>query len=97
MDFELVRALTHEVLRTMLLRFTQGQNRGQAAADMQLVNITNQVERSAIQSNHIAAGTDLSNSERSFVTQALWELVVQGVLIPANADGGTQGWLSRGG
>jgi len=95
MDYELVRSLTIRTLRNMLERFQQGQTRpSQFATDMQVSTITSNSTRHARELGHIGSTTHMTPQEQGFVTQTLWELIIQGILTPTNLDGGTGGWPS---
>ena len=92
MDFELARTLTHSVMKALLAQAQQNPgNDSQFRQDMQFGSIFSRVEGLAWQEGHVPATNQLSGQERSYVSQSLWELVVQGILVPT-ADGGTQGW-----
>lgn len=92
MEFELVRTLTHDVLRDMLLRVQKDPSSfGQFSSDMQVASIIARVGRLAKQRD-IKPNDGLTNQEQHFVIRALWELIIQGFLVPNNASSGTQGW-----
>ncbi len=93
MDYELLRTLLHDTLRETLRQVKADPGRvSQYSADMQMVVLTNQVERLAKQQGHISDSAHLHAQQQSFVAQALWELIIQGVLVPNNAQSISQGW-----
>jgi hypothetical protein len=90
-EFEQVRTLTHEVLKEMLRGVKKNPNTvTNFTGNMQRTNIVGQVEQIARQRGHLT-NQDLSHEERRFVVEALWQLVIQGILIPGTFDG-DQGW-----
>jgi len=58
---------------------------------MQVASIIARVGRLAEQRD-IKPNDGLTNQEQHFVIRALWELIIQGFLVPNNASSGTQGW-----
>lgn len=93
MDFEMVRTLTHDALKAMLEHLKgdpQYQSSGQFSADMQLNHIADWVERLAQERQHVGKTVRLTNQERKFVAHALWELVIQGILVPSSES--NTGW-----
>lgn len=94
MDFELARTLTHETLRDMLKRSQSDPHyASQFSGDMQLANIVARVEKQAQKGGHLGQNTPLTMQDmQNFVTHTLWELVVQGVLVPHNSNSLSQGW-----
>jgi len=94
MDYELVRTLLHHLLRQMLKRAgSDPGSQSQFNQDMQLASLVRQLGQLARQEGHISNSGTLSRVEQDYVSQALWELIIQGVLMPISG-GGSGGWPS---
>jgi len=65
-------------------------NPSQFVADMQHSNLCSRVGRLAHR-QQINNSEPLSHVEESYATQALWELIIQGVLVPGHGSG-SSGW-----
>ena len=92
MDYEEIRALVHSALKGMQIHLEADPSyENQMASDMQRNTIFSLVENAAKKEGRIQPTESLGQIGSGFVSQALWELVIQGILMPVNAAG-TSGW-----
>ena len=93
MDYEQIRTLLHETIRTMLERVKGNQSDiGQFSQSMQVVSLVGRVEDLARKQGHISDSERLNTQQQCYVVQALWELIIQGVLVPISVRNADQGW-----
>ncbi|MBM3944020.1 MAG: hypothetical protein FJ317_00820 [SAR202 cluster bacterium] len=84
MNYDLVRILLLDVLQTTAQKLDPGQS-------TQLNSLWRGVEDLAKARKHLANDKSLSPDERQYVVHAIWELVIEGVLVPNHVNG-ENGW-----